>query len=93
MKPASPWSNPRDVTLNGKSVGYRRDLQGSDLIYEFKLLIGKIQPGDTLCIPLALLRNISPPLGSNCWAFGPFDHPTTFWLDEARDELRFTRTS
>ncbi len=81
----SPWSTPpRDITRNGKPCGYRRDLVGDDLNYEMTLLVNKLERGDVLCVPLAIL-------GTGELVVGPFEVNVLFTL--APGEIRFTRVA
>jgi hypothetical protein len=43
------------ITLNGAPAPMRSDLTGADALYELNLLLGKLQPGDTLRVSLGFL--------------------------------------
>ncbi len=82
----SPWSTePLDVTRNGKRCGYRRDLTGDDLKYEMTLLVDKLERGDVLRVPLAIL-------GGGEISFGPFGAARgDIIITLAPGEVRFIR--
>lgn len=71
------------ATFNGRPAPYRRDLRGDDLIYELRLLLDKLQVGDTLRIHRKFL-----------WAAGaslehvlPPSYPHTRWSETESADL------
>ena len=85
---ASPWGNPKDITLNGKPAPYRRDLRGEDLAYEIYLIMQNYmtEAGHQLRIPLSILDNakgsiLTPPFSNNQF------------MDYSTRELVITRTA
>ena len=74
-----------DVMINASPMRYRRDLRGSDLAYEFFLMLDRLRIGDELIIPNEVFvkldgHDVSPP---------PYPH--TRWRDDRDNALRVRR--
>lgn len=71
------------VTLNGMPAPYRRDMTGDDLVDELRLLLDKLQVGDTLRIHRTFLWQAGASLDDVL----PPTYPHTRWSEPESADL------